>query len=111
MFHLLERFQLSPTVISFTSLIGAYQTASLEEVLSAYDEMKALQIPADAPFAETYIFSVLQKGNATVEMALRQTSLERLRAARDALIDFKQAGFKMHRSCTRADAELTHMGI
>lgn len=111
LFDLVERFQLSPTVVTFTSLIGAYETASLQEILSAYDEMKALQIQADAPFAETYIFSVLQKGNATVEMALRETSVERLRAARDALIDFKRAGFKLHRSCRSADAQLTRMGI
>lgn len=111
LFDLLVRFQLSPTVISFTSLIGAYETASLQEILSAYDEMKALQIQADAAFAETYIFSVLRKGNSTIKMALRETSVERLRAARDALIDFKRAGFKMHRSCTSVDAELKRMGI
>ncbi len=111
-FDLLERFQLSPTVISFTSLIGAYTTASLQELLSAYNEMKALQIQADAVFAETYIFSVLEwsKGDA-LDVNLRERSVERLRAARDALIDFKGAGLKLHRSCTRFDTELTRMGI
>ena len=111
-FNLLERFQLSPTVISFTSLIGAYTTASLQEVLSAYNEMKALQIQADAVFAETYIFSVLKwsKGDA-LEVNLRERSVERLRAARDALIDFKVAGLKLHGACKSVDAELTRMGI
>ena len=111
-FNLLERFQLSPTVISFTSLIGAYTTASLQEVLSAYNEMKALQIQADSVFAETYVFSVLQwsKGDA-VEVALRERSVERLRAARDALIDFKVAGLKLHGACRSVDAQLTRMGI
>jgi len=112
LFDLLERFQLSPTVISFTSLIGAYTTASLQELLSAYNQMKALEIQADAVFAETYMFSVLQwsKGDA-VEVNLRERSVERLQAARDALIDFKGADLKLHRSCTRFDAELTRMGI
>ena len=52
-FDLLPKFWQTPTVISFTSLLRAYCTASLQEVLSACENMKPLQIAPDTVFAET----------------------------------------------------------
>ena len=113
-FDLLSNFTLSPTIVSFTSLIGAFKTASLWRIVSAYDEMKDLKIPPDAVFAETYIFSLLQTGKRAhmrVEENLHEASIDRLRAAREALNDFKSAGVKMHKVCTDLDKALTRMGI
>ena len=64
-FDLLPQFQLSPTIVSFTSLIGAYKTASLRRIVSAYDEMKDLKIPPDAVFAETHIFFAANREEGT----------------------------------------------
>ena len=115
-FDLLPQFQLSPTVVSFTSLIGAYNTASLQQILSAYEEMKSSQIEPDAVFAETYIFSVLKADRMARERFnlnnnLREQPLERLQAARDALDDFKNARLRLQNFCTNVDRQLKCMGI
>ena len=114
-FDLLEQFKLSPTIVSFTSLVGAYHTASLPEILSAYQKMKELKIEPDPVFAETYIFSVLQADRTRnlrrgIENTLHEKSIERLQAARDALIDFKKAGV-LSGSCRAVDKQLRRMGI
>ena len=113
-FDLLPKFGLHPTVISFTSLIGAYKTASLQDILSAYEEMKSFQIEPDGTFAETYIFSLLHSdhlGHMRFEKNLRGQSVDRLQAARDALSDFKQAGLRLPRVCAGVDSELARMGL
>ena len=113
-FDLLPRFKLSPTVVSFTSLIGAYKTASLQAVVTAYEEMKSLQIAPDRTFVETYIFSLVPdrqpKRKHFVE-DLHAQPIERLQATRDALSDFKQAGLPLPMVCKRVDEELARMGL
>lgn len=114
LFDLLPKFELSPTVVSFTCLIGAYQTASLSQILPAYNEMKAFQVEPDSVFAETYIFSVLQVDRTErgrFQKNLQEKSIDRLRAARDALTEFKVAGLRLSRACTRVDRELTRLGL
>ena len=59
LFDLLPKFRLTPTIVSFTALIGAYHTASLQDVLLAYNEMKSLEIEPNSVFAETYMYSLL----------------------------------------------------
>ena len=111
-FDLLPTFQLSPTLVSFTSLIGSYKTAGLEEILQAYNDMKAQQIKPDTLFAEIYTFSVLQddKGR-NVEKNLPKKSTERLQAVRDALTDFKEEGIRLPRVCVGVDRELARLGF
>ena len=111
-FDLLHNFTLSPTIVSFTSLIGAYKTASLQDILSAYDDMKSLQIEPDTVFAETYIFSLLQAdGKMRVQNHLHQISVGRLQAARDALADFKDSGLHLSRACEDVYKRLKCMGF
>ena len=113
-FDLLEGFQLPPTVVSFTALAGAYQTASLREAVSVYNEMKALQIEPDKVFAETYLFSVLQAAKipgVAVENKLCEKPVERLKAARDALADFEAAGLRLSRVCEAVRRELQRMKL
>ena len=116
LFDLLPKFELSPTVVSFTALIGTYNTASLHKILSAYDEMKALHIKPDTVFAETYIFSLLQADKkvhlrASGTELLRDNSIDRLQAARDALTEFKEAGLHLSRVCAKVDRALKSTGF
>eukprot|EP00438_Fugacium_kawagutii_P022818 Skav208210 [mRNA] locus=scaffold2026:337052:338056:+ [translate_table: standard] len=109
-FDLLPKFDLSPTVVSFTSLIGAYKTASLKQILKAYDQMKSLQIKPDAVFAETYTFCLLQSEmGLPIEENVKRVSAERRQAAREALADFKRAGLRLHKVSRDADKELARM--
>ena len=112
-FDLLHEFQLSPTIVTFTSLIAAYKTADLHCILSTYNEMKDMHIEPDAVFAETYIFTLLQYDDSRrrVEENLHDLPVERLQAARDALDDFEGAGLSLHKSCVSVDRELTRMGL
>ena len=113
-FDLLKRLQLSPTVISFTALVGAYQTASLREAVSVYNEMKALQIQPDKVFAETYLFSVLQAPKTPgvpIEKKLYEKPIERLKAARDALADFEAERLELSRVCEKVRIILQSMEL
>lgn len=112
-FDLLHKFQLSPTIVTFTSLIAAYKTADLQCILSTYNEMKDMHIEPDAVFAETYMFTLLQYNDSRrrVEENLHDLPVERLQAARDALDDFKRAGLSLHKSCVSVDRELTRIGL
>ena len=111
-FDLLEHFQIRPNVVLFTSLVGAYGESSLRELLSVYQQMKALGVEPDPVFAEIYLFSVLKKNRAeNVRRTLQQNPVERLQAARDALNDFKKAGVRLGRACAKVDRELAVMNI
>ena len=113
-FDLLEEFQIRPNVVLFTSLVGAYRESGLQELLSVYKQMKAFGVEPDPVFAETYLFSVLKGNkaeNVRVERTLQQKPLERLKAARDALNDFKKAGVRLKRVCAAVDRELGVMNI
>ena len=94
-FNLLPQFHLKPDIVAFSTLIGALQTGQLDDILSAYAEMKSLQIQPDSAFIETYLVTLLQKDRKvilrTVDAAvdfLRPKPQERLRAAREALSCF-----------------------
>eukprot|EP00438_Fugacium_kawagutii_P008900 Skav215708 [mRNA] locus=scaffold2573:333104:338313:- [translate_table: standard] len=111
-FDLLSEMDLSPTIVSFTSLIGAYDTANLQQILSVYDEMNNLGIEPNSVFAETYLFALLQKRRGTrLEEEMHKQSRERLKAARNALIDFKRVGLRLQRSCVAIDRELTRIDL
>eukprot|EP00438_Fugacium_kawagutii_P029478 Skav216933 [mRNA] locus=scaffold546:47239:48249:- [translate_table: standard] len=85
---------------------------SIEEILLAYEEMKALKIEPDRVFAETYLFSLLQsRKGRRVEDQLHEISAERLQAARDALSEFRAAGVPLTRACTNIYRKLTSMGF
>ena len=115
-FKLFKRFQLVPTLISFTCLIGAYKTSPLDDVLAAYDNMKHREILADPVFAETYIFTVLQGNHGDVwstvpktTQGLRNKPPERLQAARKALDQFKASGVQLTQLCRKVDAALEQL--
>lgn len=111
-FDLLPRFNLSPTVVSFTSLIGTYSSLSLEEILLAYNDMKNLKIVPNRVFAETLLFTLLQWGkNQRLEDQLRKQSAERLQAARNSLDEFKRARLPLSSACRKVDSELIRIGF
>eukprot|EP00438_Fugacium_kawagutii_P003772 Skav207396 [mRNA] locus=scaffold2421:124892:125905:+ [translate_table: standard] len=113
LFDLMPRLDITPNVVTFTSLIGAYSSLSLLEVLSAYNEMKGLDIEPDRAFAETFVFSLIQlpRQGTSIPQHLRKQPLERLQAVRNALNDFKNAGVRFSRACEEADKSLTDMGF
>lgn len=103
LFRLLPRLGLEPNIVLFTCLVRAYHTASLDELILVYREMKDLQVAPNHVFAETYIVSLLQT-DAKIGLprdlddlcdVLRDKPIERLQAAREALRDFKADGLKL----------------
>ena len=101
-FNLLPQFHLRPDIVTFSTLIGALRTGQLDDILSAYAEMKTLQIKPNSAFAETYLATLLQKDRkvilGTVNDAvdfLRSKPQERLQAAHKALSHFDSAGVKL----------------
>eukprot|EP00438_Fugacium_kawagutii_P023601 Skav205957 [mRNA] locus=scaffold442:162398:163429:+ [translate_table: standard] len=103
-YDLCPRFGVKPNLIVFTCLIGAYKTAPVEAIVSAYDEMRKFNIAPNTPFAETYVVSVL-RGDKTVKWVtpddtaelLRELPVERLQAAQAAISDFERAGVRLTR--------------
>jgi pentatricopeptide repeat protein len=101
-FDLCPQVSVTPNLIVFTCLIGAYKTAPLEDLTSAYHAMRVLKIAPDTPFTETYLISVLQ-GDKTIKWdnpeitanSLRNKPIERLQAARRALADFQRDGVQL----------------
>ena len=61
-YGLFGKLGLAPTVVTFTTLAGALQSAPLEDVLWTYQEMKARQIVPDRVFAEKFLLSVVGGG-------------------------------------------------
>ena len=59
LFRLLPRFGLEPNIVLFTCLVKAYHTASLDELIFVYSEMKDIPVAPNHVFAETYIVSLL----------------------------------------------------
>lgn len=89
LFRLLPRLGLEPNIVLFTCLVRAYHTASLDELILVYREMKDLQVAPNHVFAETYIVSLLQT-DAKIGIprdlddlcdVLRDKPIERLQAA------------------------------
>ena len=117
-YKLLPDFEILPNIIVFTALIGAYKAAPLNEIISAYQEMKDLQILPHIVFAETYITSVLQMKKSfgwmdqtTLEKVLAHTPSERLMAAQDALTDFQNGGVKVTKLCRDVKLTLHRLGF
>jgi pentatricopeptide repeat protein len=109
LFDLLPELGLQPTIISFTSLIGALRTGQLQDILSAYKDMKTEGIEPDQVFAETYLVSVLQleksqqvlqaRAPQQLQELLRERPVERLKAARQAIADFRKGKMKLSGLC------------
>ena len=109
LFDLLPELGLQPTIISFTSLIGALRTGQLQDILSAYKDMKTQGIEPDQVFAETYLVSVLQLEKSQqvlqartpqqLQELLRERPVERLKAARQAIADFRKGKMKLSGLC------------
>ena len=99
LWQFMMQLDLQPDIAAFTCLLGAYKSASLEDVLAAYADMKRHGIEANRPFSETYITSVLQKPkdakwtfDELLSVVFPRTSPARLAAARKAMDEFQQAG-------------------
>ena len=112
-FDLLPEMGLRPDLVSFTTLIGAYRRASLDDILLAYQEMKSSGIKPSRVFAETCIITVLQFDKTKyygepkqIATSLQGTSPARLKAAKDAFADFKFAGIELSRLCTKVEKAL-----
>lgn len=58
---LITKYNSKPNVVAFTTLMGAYGTAPLKDVLAALAEMETMEIPPDRDFVETFLASVLQQ--------------------------------------------------
>ena len=105
-FELCPKLNVTPNLVTFTTLIGAYKTAPLEDIIAAQHDMKKRQILPDSAFAETFLVSVLQ-GNKQVSWrdphttanSFQNTPLVRLRAAKVALADFERAGVRLTSLC------------
>ena len=115
-FNLLPQFHLRPDIVTFSALIGALRTGHLDDILSAYAEMKTLQIQPDSAFAETYLVTLLQKDRKgilrTVDDAvdfLRPKPQERLQAARKALSYFDNAEIRLTALCSIIQKGLTRL--
>ena len=105
-FELCPELNVKPNLVTFTSLIGAYKTAPLEDIIAAQHDMKKRQILPDSAFAETFLVSVLQGSKQvswrdpdTTASSLQNTPLVRLKAAKVALADFERAGVRLTSLC------------
>lgn len=104
-FDLLPSFSLKPNIVTFTSLVGSYQEAPLEDLISARAEMKGLNIEADRVFAETYVTIMLQqkfkhlRDVGAIVDAIRDKDVKRLHAARMALAEFESEGVELTALC------------
>lgn len=120
-YNLFGELGLTPTIVSFTTLAGALQSAPLEDVLWIHQEMKARQIVPDRVFAETFLLSVLggerlgqQAGRDPKRMAqeyLPYKPPERLEAARNALNDFESQGVELTALCRKIGKALSMVGF
>ncbi len=108
---------MAPTTVTFGTLAGALQSAPLEDLLWAYEEMKAWEIAPNRVFAETFLTSLL--GGETldrypermVQQTLRYKPPERLEAARNALHDFKSQGVELSGLCRKLGKALSMLGF
>ncbi|CAE7355725.1 PPR4 [Symbiodinium microadriaticum] len=101
LFQYLLDLGLEPNIATYTCLIGAYATAPLPRVLTAYERLKSSNVTIDSPFTEVYLVTVLQKpkpedwrGQKLIEK-LKARSPDRLAAAKVALDDFDAAGVEL----------------
>ena len=98
-FDLMPELGIQPNVITFSSLMRTYTTASLKDILAAYEEMKRLRVEPNNVL-ETYLIAVFQgiqvpRSPGQIAEVLRDMEVDRLRAARDALKDFEEARVRL----------------
>ena len=116
-YNLFGELGLTPTIVTFTTLAGALQSAPLEDVLWIYKEMQASQIVPDRVFAETYLISLLSVGRLArdperlAQEHLRYKPPEHLDAARYALNDFKSQGVELSALCRKVGKALSMLGF
>ena len=114
--HLWEfmlQLDVEPSIITFSCLVGAYSSASVEDVSAAYADMKRYGIAADRPFSEICITSVLQKPkdakwtfDELLSVVFPRTSPARLATARKAMDEFQQAGIELTTLGARIESAL-----
>eukprot|EP00438_Fugacium_kawagutii_P008322 Skav233336 [mRNA] locus=scaffold394:101440:102162:+ [translate_table: standard] len=106
LWSLFPQYKVKPNLPAFAALMGAYETAPLQDILAAKAEMDTLEIKPNKIFAEIYLTSVLQqrfthlRGVEAIADALRKKPADRLRAARLALEDFQAQGVPLSLLCT-----------
>jgi hypothetical protein len=117
-FDLCPQVSVTPNLIVFTCLIGAYKTAPLEDLTSTYHAMRGLNITPNEAFVETYLLSVVAEDNVikwynpeSAAEFLSHRPLERLKAAQEALSDFDRDGVKLTRLSRNVKEALDTLGI
>lgn len=117
-FDLMPEIGLKPDHVSFTTLVGAHQKASLDKILLAYEEMKSSGIKPSRAFAETCIITMLQFEKTKyygepkqIASYLQGTSPARLKAVEDVFADFKSAGINLSVLCIRVEKALQLMKL
>eukprot|EP00438_Fugacium_kawagutii_P008323 Skav233337 [mRNA] locus=scaffold394:117279:118280:+ [translate_table: standard] len=118
LWKLFAKFNLKPDVEAFTTLIGAYSTAPLQDVLAAKAEMDTLEIAPNRVFAETFLASLLQQDFRHLRQVdeivrvltdMREQSADRLQAAEAALEGFETAGVDLTRLCSKLKRALVQL--
>mmetsp|Transcript_5011 Transcript_5011/g.10199 ORF Transcript_5011/g.10199 Transcript_5011/m.10199 type:complete len:345 (-) Transcript_5011:87-1121(-) len=106
---------LQPDIATFSCLVGAYATAPLDKIESTYRTMQEIGLKPNRVFSEIYLTSVLatKKEEAYDLRTVRQLTSylcscpqDRLKAARAALDDFKNAKLETTIFCNKIDAAL-----
>ena len=117
-FDLLPEMGLRPDLVSFTTLVGAYRRASLDDILLVYEEMKSLGVKPNRVFAEIYIATMLDLDKTSsynepqkTATFLQQKSPARLKAAEDAFADFNSAGINLSMLCKKFQRALQVMKL
>lgn len=115
-FDLFPEYGICPNIVAFSSLMQAYTSAPLKQILAAYEEMKGLNVKPNKVFAEVYLVAVLQglriaSNPDSIADRLREVAPERLKAGKDALHDFEEGGVELTRLCRRIGQALNLLSI
>lgn len=113
-FDLFDKLGVEPNVISFTTLVGAFSTADLKDIREAFQKMKGLQIQPNHVFAETYLLTLFHRderfpsarSRESLLTVLKEKPVDRLREARQALVNFDEAGVKLTNLCEKIRSAL-----
>eukprot|EP00438_Fugacium_kawagutii_P033677 Skav230546 [mRNA] locus=scaffold1365:146599:147561:+ [translate_table: standard] len=112
LWKLFAKLNVKPDVAAFTTLMGAYSTAPLQDVLAAKAEMDSLEIEPNRVFGETFLTTVLQQDFKHLKQfddlvrALTDKPPHRLQAARVTLENYEATGVEMTRLCKKIRAAL-----
>eukprot|EP00438_Fugacium_kawagutii_P002490 Skav209083 [mRNA] locus=scaffold207:541580:550443:+ [translate_table: standard] len=115
-FDLFPEYGIRPDIITFSSLMRAYTSAPLKQILAAYEEMKQLNIKPNKVFAEVYLVAVLHGlrmfgGPARIADTLREVAPERLKAAKMAVQDFEEGNVELTYLCGKMGQALDLLPI